>query len=242
MIVGLLCILIFCIRTLRKRWYEVFLTMHIIGQLQSVCLCFDVWLIVRQSDLAGAVLVLAGLMYHVPRLVGWVWAPIGLWALERTARALRCFTTRLRLRYPLPLATATLLDGGAIVLRVPFKGTWSSGQHAYLSFPGLSLADAPHPFSIANVPVVTDGGGDLVNEMLFVMGVRGGLTASIAKHLEDFSSRSTQLRVAVEGPYGSSDSPGRYDEILLIAGGTGITHICSSKSGVRNQNSASSGS
>lgn len=166
-------------------------------------------------------------MYHVPLLVGWVWAPIGLWALERSARAIRLFTIRFHLRSPLPRASATLVDGGAIILRVPFRGTWTSGQHAYLSFPGLALADAPHPFSVANVPAANED--DSGNEMLFVMGVRNGLTATVAKHLESFSSRSACLRVAVEGPYGSSDCPHRYDEILLIAGGTGITHIASSE-------------
>lgn len=171
-------------------------------------------------------------MYHVPRLTGWVWAPIGLWVLERCARTLRLFTARLRLRSPLNRATATLVEGGAIVVRVPFKGSWTSGQHAYLSFPGLALSDAPHPFSIANMPTSTTNRGQK-NEMLFVMGVRGGLTATVARYLETFSSRSAHVRVAVEGPYGTSDCPHHYEEILFVAGGTGITHIASSESPIR---------
>lgn len=34
--VGLLCILIFSIRAIRQRWYELFLSMHIIGQLNRI--------------------------------------------------------------------------------------------------------------------------------------------------------------------------------------------------------------
>lgn len=176
---------------------------------------------------------LIGLFYHIPALREWVWAPIGIWAFERTARLLQLVSihllARLNLRSPLRKANAALVDG-AIILRVPFKGSWTSGQHAYLSFPGLAIGQS-HPFSIANVPSELNATGEAdTHEMLFVMGVRGGVTATIAAYLDGFSSKSAELTVAVEGPYAGGESDVKhYEDILFVGGGTGITHLSSSK-------------
>ena len=136
---------------------------------------------------------------------------------------------RFNLRSPLIKSTATLVDG-AIILRVPYKGTWTSAQHAYLSFPSLALGQS-HPFSIANVPSDFNATGiEGEHEMLFIIGVRRGVTATIAAFLEKSSSRSASLMVAVEGPYGADVHVEQYEDILFAGGGTGITHISSSES------------
>ncbi|ORY78061.1 ferric reductase NAD binding domain-domain-containing protein [Leucosporidium creatinivorum] len=208
MIAGLLCILLFSLRAVRNRFYELFIVTHVVG----------------------AILILVGLFYHIPALRPWVWAPIAIWAFERTARLLQFLSihllTRFNLRSPLRKANATLVDG-AIILRVPFKGAWGSGQHAYLSFPGMALGQS-HPFSIANVPSDFNATEEKdTHEMLFVLGVRGGVTATIAKYLEGFSSKSAELMVGVEGPYGGDSKVQHYEDILFVGGGTGITHLSS---------------
>lgn len=91
-----------------------------------------------------------------------------------------------------------------------------------------------HPFSIANVPSEFNATEEKdTHEMLFVLGVRGGVTATIAKYLEGFSSKSAELTVGVEGPYGGDSKVQHYEDILFVGGGTGITHLLSSKSSGR---------
>ncbi|KAM0786762.1 hypothetical protein ACM66B_002197 [Microbotryomycetes sp. NB124-2] len=207
--VGMLVLLAFSAKIVRRRCYELFLVAHVLG----------------------AVFILVGLFNHVPRARIWVWVPIGIWIFERGARLVQVLSITIANRWmprsPLRRASALLKDG-AIILRVPYKGTWSAGQHAYLSFPGLALGQS-HPFSIANVPSdfnLTETEADC-HEMLFVMGVRQGVTATVAKHLDQYTSRSADLKVMLEGPLGISPNHDSFDNVLLLAGGTGITHIAS---------------
>ncbi|KAK4052676.1 ferric-chelate reductase [Microbotryomycetes sp. JL201] len=208
LVVGILILLALSPKPIRNRCYELFLVAHVFG----------------------AVMILVGLFYHVPRARVWVWVPIGIWAFERGARVVQVLSITVANRWtprsPVQRATALLKDG-AIILRVPYKGSWAAGQHAYLSFPGLALGQS-HPFSIANVPSdfnIADAGG--YHEMLFVIGVRQGVTATVAKHLDQYTSRSGDLKVIVEGPLGISPDHDSFENVLLFAGGTGITHIAS---------------
>ncbi|KAL8279167.1 hypothetical protein RQP46_008423 [Phenoliferia psychrophenolica] len=212
MLVGLVCIMVFSIRRVRMMNYEVFLIFHILG----------------------AILMVVGLHYHAPSLVLYTWLAIGFWIYERLTRVLQLFTNRrLRFRAPLVQARAVLIEG-AIVLRVPFKGTWKPGQHAYLSFWDSAFIRTPnmfcqqHPFSIANVPgsSETDASGK-IHEMMFVLKTRDGMTSILEKKLQTSNTGMMPLWVAVEGPYGGSVDTEQFDEVLLVAGGSGITHCTS---------------
>lgn len=157
----------------------------------------------------------------------YTYSAIGIWALERLLRGVALFFTRFHPRAPLVTATATL-SHGAIVLRVPSKGNWRPGQHAYLSFPSVPrLLGQSHPFSIANVPSSRNKTAD---EMLFVMRVRKGATMVLSERLRKAEGQSSTLKVALEGPYGRSIETKLFHDVLFIAGGSGITHVQSSKS------------
>ncbi|KAK4057532.1 ferric-chelate reductase [Microbotryomycetes sp. JL221] len=207
LISGMLILLAFSPRFIRQRWYELFLVAHVLG----------------------AAIILAGLFYHVPAAREWVWVPIAIWAFERTARLVQVlsvnFANRFLPRSPIRRASAMLKDG-AIILRVPYKGLWASGQHAYLSFPGLALGQS-HPFSIANVPADFNKTESGCHEMLFVIGVRQGVTATVARHLDQYTSCSADIKVTIEGPLGVSSRLDAFENVLLFAGGTGISHISS---------------
>ncbi|KAL8290349.1 hypothetical protein RQP46_002607 [Phenoliferia psychrophenolica] len=214
--IGLLVLVIASLRVVRRASYELFLAFHLLG----------------------AMTLLAGLYYHVdfayqPQFRAWVWVAVGFWAFERMARLVQFFSlTLLRsfiLRPAFIEAEAQVVEG-AILLRVPFpQAGYSAGQHAYLTFldAGLlrraHLLVQSHPFSIANVPSEDNKG-----TQLFVMRIHGGLTKSLASHLAQLPS-PTKLRVAVEGPYGGDrgTSPSLFDQVLLVAGGSGITHCIS---------------
>ncbi|KAL8292993.1 hypothetical protein RQP46_000687 [Phenoliferia psychrophenolica] len=212
MLVGLVCIMVFSIRRVRMMNYEVFLIFHILG----------------------AILMVVGLHYHAPSLVLYTWLAIGFWVYERLTRILQLFMNRrFRFRAPLVQARAVLIEG-AIVLRVPFKGTWKPGQHAYLSFWDSAFIRTPnmfcqqHPFSIANVPgsSETDASGK-IHEMMFVLKTRDGMTSILEQKLQTSNTGMMPLWVAVEGPYGGSVDTEQFDEVLLVAGGSGITHCTS---------------
>lgn len=66
--------------------------------------------------------------------------------------------------------------------------------------------------------------------MLFVMRTRDGMTKTLANRLAKSSSGSADLWLTVEGPYGGSTDTEQFHEILLVAGGSGISHVMSSAS------------
>ncbi|GAA5847054.1 hypothetical protein JCM5353_000106 [Sporobolomyces roseus] len=212
MIVGLFLCIFFAF--IRKRCYEIFLVSHVIG----------------------AILMLVGIIYHVPALAVWLYVPVGFWIFERLARMLQLVSisllAKLQFRSPFIKARATLIEG-AVVLRVPFKGRWEAGQHAYLKFIDPSLIRTPHiyfqshPFSISNVPACSEIDEQGRHEMLFVMRTRKGMTKTVADRLAASSSGSLDLWMTVEGPYGGSLDTEQFHEILLVAGGAGISHIMS---------------
>ncbi|GAA6007228.1 hypothetical protein JCM10207_001553 [Rhodosporidiobolus poonsookiae] len=214
MLVGLFLVCFFAWRPIRMRFYELFLVAHVIG----------------------AIMIMVGIIYHVPSLAVWLYVPLGFWIFERVARALQLMSisllAKLQFRAPLIKARATLIEG-AVVLRVPYKGEWSAGQHAYLSFWDPSFIRTPHvyfqshPFSIANVPACSEVSENGCHDMLFVMRTRDGLTKTLANRLAKSSTGSADLWITCEGPYGGATDTEQYHEILLVAGGSGISHIMS---------------
>lgn len=112
----------------------------------------------------------------------------------------------------------------------------TAGQHAYLSIWDPIFKRTPliygqsHPFSICNVPSATtvDDSGK-VYDMVFVCRTRDGMTNMLAKHLGSSPDGSREVLMSVEGPYGHSMDVEQYNEVLLVAGGSGITHCMSSK-------------
>ncbi|BGP31960.1 ferric-chelate reductase [Rhodotorula toruloides] len=206
---------VFGLKWLRRRSYEVFLLLHVVG----------------------AALILTGSWYHRPIMQDWVYAAVAIWVAERVFRGFHhvgsVVGTRFFLRAHLVKARAEVQDG-AIKLSVPANGqTWTAGQHVYLSFWGLDLLRRPwlfgwtqsHPFSIANIP---SGDMSAFREMRFVLRVHGGLTLELAGHIvrrsEAKDGQAVDCWVSVEGPHGSPPPAAEFDTLLLIAGGSGITH------------------
>lgn len=66
--------------------------------------------------------------------------------------------------------------------------------------------------------------------MLFVMRTRKGMTKVLAERLAASSNGSADLWMTVEGPYGGSIDTEQFHEVLLVAGGAGISHCMSRES------------
>ncbi|GAA6002482.1 hypothetical protein JCM10207_001144 [Rhodosporidiobolus poonsookiae] len=203
---------IFGLKWVRRSGYELFLMSHIIG----------------------AALVLAGSYYHRPSMIPYTYAAAGIWVFERVCRWTRHIVeigwARLYVRRPLYRCTASVVDG-AIKLSVPIKGhKWQAGQHYYISFYGAGLLRRPwlygqtHPFSTVNVPDESAATQDL----RFLLRVHGGLTKDIAQHIqkrcEAKGGIDTDLLITLEGPYGWAEDASGFDSVVLVAGGSGITH------------------
>lgn len=65
--------------------------------------------------------------------------------------------------------------------------------------------------------------------MLFVCRTRDGMTSILAKHLSESPDGTKEILMSVEGPYGHSMDVEQFNEVLLVAGGSGISHCMSSE-------------
>jgi hypothetical protein len=111
-----------------------------------------------------------------------------------------------------------------LTVPVPARFKWQPGQHVFLRFLGLGFPHAwsSHPWTIASAPNSPENSnGERTLDV--VMRVHGGITRVLAKRAA--GKPSVPLTVWVDGPYGGV--PGgltHYDEVLLLAGGTGERH------------------
>ena len=105
-------------------------------------------------------------------------------------------------------------------------------QHCFLRFPSISVVDN-HPFTIVSAPPLEDvdvEGTDQDREddakphrLVFLARTHDGFTRRLADYC---ASRTDILASAwIDGPYGGVDRPIEqlYDQLILVAGGSGIT-------------------
>jgi len=128
---------VFGLKWIRRRSYEIFLTLHIIG---GALILAGSWY--RKFSLPLAADSTPRLTFvslpDRPIIVNWVYAAVAVWAFERLVRLVlhvsSIVNSRLIVRKPLIEARASIV-AGAIKLTVPFpRGQWEAGQHAYLTF------------------------------------------------------------------------------------------------------------
>lgn len=193
-------LLLMCQLPIRQKAYEVFLLLHIGLAVSALVLCF----------------------YHVSTSNGnynpWIWACVGVWAFDRVLR-----WTRLTLlsynAFTDHNAEATITGGenGLIRLTVttPFKVRPSPGQHYFLYNPSSLTPWENHPFTLASWE--EEGPS---TELHFLIAVKTGATKRLSRRIV---ASPTKLRVLVEGPYGQSQPVERFEHVLFLAGGSGIT-------------------
>lgn len=98
-------------------------------------------------------------------------------------------------------------------------GRYKVGQYVFVNFPELSLHEW-HPFSVASAP--NDAFVDLYIRAL------GDHTEKIVEYSEMCAAENKQALIRCDGPYGDlSFNYRRYGNLLLVAGGIGITPIIS---------------
>jgi hypothetical protein len=207
-LVFLLVNCVFGLKWLRRRSYEIFLALHVIG----------------------AALILAGTWYHRPITQSWVYAAVGIWVAERVLRLLHHFISlhgrRIFVRAPVIKAKASVV-AGAIKLAVPARGLrWAPGQHCYISFwcvfvtlLRLALSEWAD-LGVASIVGDSNSRDDLGanvpsdnehNELRFVMRIHDGITSALARTIEaraaTAGSSEVDCYISLEGPHGEQQSP-----------------------------------
>lgn len=120
--------------------------------------------------------------------------------------------------------STTLLPDDMVGLEITASEglSWRAGEHMYIRIPQLSVFDN-HPFTIANAYIPTVP-GDQQSLRFFIRPYNG-----FTRRLHDYLSKhaDSQLTAMLDGPYGSyhADNMTRYDTLVLVAGGGGISAI-----------------
>ncbi|KAI0974164.1 ferric reductase NAD binding domain-containing protein [Xylaria arbuscula] len=128
-----------------------------------------------------------------------------LWVSDRMIRIARLAYNGLNNEatvFPLP-------NGGTrVVIKKPITRA-RPGKHCYVWLPHIRSFET-HPFTI----VATE-------PMELVINTHSGFT----KDLHEFATQNPgkNLKVSVEGPYGTLPDPMEYDKVILVAGGSGAT-------------------
>ena len=121
-------------------------------------------------------------------------------------------------------ATLTPLPGDMTQIEVvaPTNFSWYPGQHVFLRFPKVNMFDN-HPFTITSASPAATSQQQEPAKLVFLARTHTGFTKRLATY-----SKTSQAGLAnawVDGPYGGITVPvhGLFDNVICIAGGTGLT-------------------
>lgn len=197
----------------------------------------------RKSHYVLAMLYIGTCIGHWKQLQCFMIPSLVVWLVDRLARLIR--TGLLHYNY-LPNGGMAFrsVQGQIVNFPDPINGDvvrldfahphdpWKVGQHFYLCFPKLNIWQS-HPFTPLNNPVITNG--KVTHSYIFR--AKKGETKRIAQLAANASSVSTlphasrteptTTPVILSGPYGVSETShlSPTNNILCIAGGTGITYV-----------------
>ncbi|KAK9452569.1 ferric reductase NAD binding domain-containing protein [Dipodascopsis uninucleata] len=179
---------------IRSYFYEAFLYMHIVL----------------------AALFIAGSWYHVMvedfGYNQWLIVAFSLWAFDRVLRLARIVVNGSR-------RDAIVEHVGEGVLRISISHkhptNFYSGSYTFVHFLLPTVFYQSHPFTAFPE-------SESSNNLIVIGRVHKGMTKTLNNAVLA-ADGSRQLKVLLDGPYGKSHSMVRYDSVMLIAGGIGIT-------------------
>jgi predicted ferric reductase len=157
----------------------------------------------------------------------YLWATVALWLASWLARAF-WKTQPLNIRnnwFVGAPATLTVLSGDVTRIDVWQEGSfhWTPSAHVFLRFTEVAPLDN-HPFTIASAPPTP---GSAQSHLVFLARSHAGFTQRLVEHVHEKagSEDAVTTTVWVDGPYGGIHRPlfTRYDSLVLVAGGTGVT-------------------
>lgn len=141
----------------------------------------------------------------------WFYAASAVWALDRAVRVGRLAV------FGVKVANVQLISMETLRVTVPRPAFWKPfpGCIAFIHFLRPTCFWQSHPFTI--VDSVTDS-----NTITFYLKVKGGITHGLYQYLSKQPGNTANIKVSIEGPYGTRSALNRFENIVLLAGGTGI--------------------
>ncbi|RKP03510.1 hypothetical protein CXG81DRAFT_23908 [Caulochytrium protostelioides] len=218
-IVAYVALFLICISSflkLRNLAYEFFVVQHIVI----------------------SILYIAFLWLHVHKLLvsdKYMYATVGIWGGGILMRSfMHIFPNVLggerRLRRGVFNATITALpDMLQITVPVNDQIRWAAGQHVFLRWGGMARIMQNHPYTIANAKLMSD------TPMTIMIRVMNGVTQALYDEVMQTSPSGMRVAgdaapsltkwVSVDGPYGAKIPTERYNELVLVAAGSGAASI-----------------
>lgn len=129
----------------------------------------------------------------------------GIWVLDRVVRL-----ARLAVYGTNNSVVLTPLSNGATritMAKTPFGAR--PGKHCFVWIPRIRPTET-HPFTIVST-----------SPLEFVVNSYDGFTASLYSFAK--ANPGARLQASLDGPYGTMPTAGKFEKVILIAGGSGIT-------------------
>ena len=213
-IAALVPLLFLCVHSLpplRRRFYELFVMLHV-----PVSIVF-----------------LAMLFWHCKNyLTSWnyLWATAAIWLVSYVIRIFYLnWTNPWRLSWLIgEEAAVTIMPENAIKVTIPTQTRWKPGQYVYLRMPGISVFEN-HPFTIASLcsDDFPSAYGEEYRDMVLVFRPFQGFTRRVLENALEKGPWHT-YRAFIDGPYGGmTRSMDSFDHVVLFAGGSGVTALIS---------------
>ncbi|KAF2873116.1 metalloreductase-like protein transmembrane component [Massariosphaeria phaeospora] len=206
---GFLCV--HSLEPIRHRMYELFVALHV----------------------PVAIVFLGMMFWHCHNyLTSWHYliSTAGIWLLSYFMRLFYLnWTNPFRMAWLIgDEAAVTIMPENAIKITIPTQMKWRPGQYVYLRMPGISVFEN-HPFTVASLcsDDFPSEYGEGYRDMVLVFRPFGGFTNKVLNSALEHGPWHT-YRAFVDGPYGGMQRRiEAFDDVVLIAGGSGITAIIS---------------
>ena len=109
-----------------------------------------------------------------------------------------------------------------------FRQLHVAGQYAWITLPAIDPFES-QPFTIFSAPFDSIGPDGIVQFSIKDQGdgTWTGRLAALAKSHSSCSGADEPLYVSLDGPYGRAINYSEYEDVVLVAGGIGITPMAS---------------
>ncbi|MCJ1292607.1 hypothetical protein MMC34_004159 [Xylographa carneopallida] len=197
------------LRTFRRKWYELFLALHIFLQVVALVLLF------YHHHASRICVVIALTIFLIDRLV------YRITLKTRTYRG-TCIVYDDQETVGLHVSVAISEKTSFVkrILRHNVAHGWRPTDHVFLSVPDISHKHfiQSHPFTIASRAPAPDA---LVGDMDFIIRAQDGFSSDLLRYAKGHS----EARIRLDGPYGSQDAVEMLQDsnsCVVVAGGSGI--------------------
>ncbi|KAK6457613.1 FAD-binding domain-containing protein [Scheffersomyces xylosifermentans] len=195
-VVGIVCVGLLVTHSaqiFRNTNYEVFVLLHI--TLAAIFISAG-WIHTSYEDINCA---------------EYFYACVAIWVFDRLIRLFRLVA------FGIQKATVELRADETLRVTVNRPSYWKPhpGAHAFIHFIKPTYFWQSHPFTLVDSVIEP-------NTITFYMKVKGGITHGLYKHLVQCPDKRDVLNVLVEGPYAQKLPLYKFDNVIFVAGGTGI--------------------